>query len=255
LVLVMGCSDDGLAPPPLDDEGAGSGPETSGTGTNGDSAVDGGATGSPETGGVGDGGSTGSAGGTTGADEGETGGSDGTTGGAELICIDETQCMLIDDCCTCAAVHVDGPVEECELDCKTTMCESLGIPDIGVVCDPEGACMLEPRNCADGVVSCDMATPRCPEGTLPEVTEQGDCWTGACIPVEACDGVPSCEWCGEDEVCVEELTQLGSLFSCQPRPDDCGGVPTCACVPEACEEPFGLCGEAEDHITCSCPVC
>jgi hypothetical protein len=184
---------------------------------------------------------------------GEEGDSTGSTPPA--VCMGPRDCVLVNDCCQCAAVHADEVIDECPIDCKTPMCDALGIPDIELVCEQD-ECSLDRRNCADGLVTCDGPTPECPEGTLPEVTPEGDCWTGACIPVEACDGVPGCEFCDEDEVCVEVQTQQGATYRCDPVPQACGGMPTCACLPQdTCEEPFGTCEDVESGIACTCPQC
>lgn len=249
-LLAVGCSDDGLAPPANDQGATGATTNDNGAGTVGendpgtggaDSAQDSGATSDPT------------------ADPGDSTGEDGSEGGSTgeappAICIDDRECVLVNNCCECAAAHVDDMVE-CPLECDTPTCDVLGIPDIGVVCEEEG-CRLEPRNCADGLIVCDAPPPRCPEGTLPEVTPEGDCWTGACIPQEACDGVPSCDRCERDEVCVELQTQLGSTFRCDPIPDACGGVPTCDCLPpETCADPFDTCTDGDGTIQCSCIAC
>lgn len=246
--MLVACSDDGLAPPADTDQGTtaasgiasadGSGGEPTSTDAQGTtSAEPPGGSSTGESGPVSD----------------SSGG--GTTGEPPVAtCEMPEQCVLVDDCCQCAAVHVDEPIPECEIDCKVTQCTTLGIPDIGVVCDA-GTCGLEPRDCS-GIVACDSLPPQCPEGTLPEVGPDGGCWTGACIPVEACDPVPGCEHCGTDEVCVQTVTQLGATSSCRALPEECGGTPTCDCMPpDTCESPFDACMAVDDGIECSCPVC
>lgn len=249
-----GCSDDGLAPPADTDApststaGPTSGPgegETTGADPNPGTDT------SPAT--SGPGGSSGDDGTTGTADEGD--GSSETGAPPPSTCEAPEECVLVNDCCECSAAHVDELPPECAIDCKVPVCDALGIPDIGLVC-ADGTCELEPRNCAPGLVVCDSVPPRCPADTLPEVTEDGTCWTGACIPVAACDGVPSCDFCEDDEVCVQTATQLGSTYACQAIPEACGGVATCACLPpETCEEPYDTCDDGDGSIVCACLDC
>ncbi len=248
-LLVAGCSDDGFAQP-ADTDVAGT---TTGVATSTATADAGDETFGDESGNNDAGNDTGDPG-TTG-DGGTTSPPDETTGGgAEMVCVAEEDCLLINDCCACTAVHVEQDVRECDLECEMTMCDALGIPDIGLVC-AEGRCELEPRNCSDAFITCDGIPPRCPEGTLPEITPEGDCWTGACIPIEACDGVPSCEFCAEGEVCVNDEAGLGTFVHCEPLPDACEGEADCDCAGELCVEPFDTCAAAEGVLQCSCIAC
>jgi hypothetical protein len=260
LVLVLalaGCSDDGLAPPQDTDAAstAGSGgPVTTGgeTGTsNGTTASDEGSAG-PSDDSTGGPGTTG-----TGGDSG-SGSDDGTTGeGPTNACETPDECVLVNDCCQCAAAHMDDEIPECPMECDQPMCDALGIPDIEVVCE-DGECGLEPHDCS-GLVVCASLPPECPEGTLPEVGNGGGgggCWTGLCIPVEACDPLPGCEFCDADEACVETASQLGTSYSCRPLPDECGGVPTCECMPpDTCTAPFDACMDVDGAVQCSCLAC
>ncbi|MCA9704686.1 MAG: hypothetical protein KDK70_02415 [Myxococcales bacterium] len=247
LILAASCADDGLAPADTDASTSGQVTSTNATTDNGGS-VDGGTTGA-ET----QGGSTTASSPTSTGDEGP--GSTGDTGPLPpSMCTGPRDCVLVNDCCECAASHVDDVVE-CPLDCDVPMCDALGIPDIGLTCE-DGECGLEERNCADGLVVCDSLTPECPEGTLPEVTPAGDCWTGACIPLDACGQVPSCKFCDEDEACVELQYPLGSAFRCDPLPKACDGTPTCACLPpQTCAAPLDTCADAGGLVQCSCIAC
>jgi len=252
VLALAGCSDDGLAPP-IDTDAA----STAGTGsvTQGDTSPASDSSGpAGETTGQGTGGMV-TTDGTAGA---ETGTSDtGTTGELPppMACEMADQCVLVDDCCSCTAIHVDDVPPACDMDCEQTACSALGIPDIGVVCE-DGLCGLEPRDCS-GLVACDSLPPACPEGTLPEVGPGGNnCWTGACIPVEACDPLPGCEYCGEGEACVETITQQGTTYGCRALPEECMGTATCECMPaDTCEMPFDVCADADGVISCSCPMC
>jgi hypothetical protein len=255
LVLVLalaGCSDDGLAPPQETDAAstAGTGgPVTTGQETdpsNGTTASEEDSVGPSEdtTGGTG----------TTGSDGGTIG---GTTGEAPTnTCELPDECMLINDCCQCTAAHIDDEIPECAMKCIQPMCDALGIADIGVVCE-DGECRLEAYDCS-GIVACDSLPPDCAEGTLPEVGNGGGggCWTGLCIPVEACDPVPGCEFCDAEDACVETTTQQGTTYSCRPLPEACDGVATCECMPpDTCVAPFDTCADADGLVQCSCPAC
>ncbi len=251
LVLLFGCSDDGLAPPPADTDGASAGvtsSATSGAESDGGESLTATATATATEGES----ETADPGGTTGNED--TGPDDSTGGEIEEVCTDETECMLVNDCCQCTVAQLDEPIPECPVDCKVPLCDELGIADIGLVCD-EGGCAFEPTNCSDALITCDAPTPECPEGTLPEVTPEGDCWTGACAPLEACDGVPSCEYCTEDEACIEIQTEVAPVYECEPLGKDCAGTPSCACLPDACEAPYDTCTDEKGPIVCSCLEC
>jgi len=257
-LLLAGCSDDGLAPPIDTDAMTTSGP-VSGNESTADNDANDAADSTPQGTGTG---STGSTGDPTGGGPGDTtvATDDGESSTTDeplpppMVCEDADQCVLVDNCCECAAHHVDDVVPDCEMECDQPMCAALGIPEIGVVCD-DGTCGRETHDCS-GLVACNALPPDCPDGTLPEVSEGGGCWSGACIPVAACDPVPGCDYCDETEACVTSVTQLGTFYSCRAVPDDCGGVPTCDCMPpDTCEAPFDTCESGDGQITCSCPAC
>ena len=244
-LLSTGCSDDGLAP--VGDTDAASAGNTSGM--SGNTGQNGGSTGG-ENGSGGD--ETTAPGDSTGGDP--TGPSD-TGGPPPGLCEEPSDCVLINDCCQCAAAHVIEPPEECPVECKVPVCDELGIPDIGLVCEA-GECRLEKRNCATGLITCDGVPPECPEQTLPEITPEGDCWTGACIPLDLCEAFPSCEYCDEGEGCVELVTLAGSVFQCRGIPGEpCPMGLTCECLLDVCPEPYDQCVDGKDHIECSCTDC
>ena len=169
-------------------------------------------------------------------------------------CESDADCVLVEDCCSCTAVHVDDDVAECDIDCKASVCETSGIPMHPVECR-FGTCQLADVDCNQDLVLCDLPTPKCPDGQLPSVED--DCFTGNCVPVEACNTVPDCSWCGPGETCVGTATQIGLFSSCEPIDPSCDGMPTCACMGEVCTNPF-MCGEdpgEEDPLGCFCPVC
>jgi hypothetical protein len=181
----------------------------------------------------------------------EEGGSEtGVTPGS--TCEMPNDCTLVDDCCTCAGIHVDDTPPPCDVqDCDVTMCAEHGI-GMMVECD-FGACQLDETTCNVADVLCDSLPPPCPEGWLPEVSM--GCWAGGCVPAEACDVVPDCSWCGANEACLEIVAGVGTWSACAPIPPECDGTPTCACLGEACPMPFDSCAEGDEGLSCSCPNC
>lgn len=114
-------------------------------------------------------------------------------------------------------------------------------------------CMCDPNQ-----VYCDAPPPECPPDEVPVVDE--GCWDGTCVPIDSCYSVEDCSWCDDDEACVAAYSLAGPQFTCQPIPRDCAeAVPTCECMPDACEEPFFECADVEpgsDHdLSCFCPTC
>lgn len=252
-LALVGCSDDGLAPP----ANTGTAASTSGvTGNDAGEDPDAGTTaagegpdaGTTTTGPEGTGSATGF------QDDGPCPDASGCPPPETGTCEDPDQCVLINDCCQCAAAHIDDKIPECPMDCLQPLCDALGVPDIEVTCE-DGSCELVQFDCS-GITACDSLPPRCAPGTLPEVAPDGTCWTGACLPVAACETVPDCEACPDDQACVQEVTMLGPSFSCRAMPEACGGVATCDCMPpDTCEAPFDTCEDADGVIICSCPVC
>ena len=189
----------------------------------------------------------------------DSGDSSGTTTGGttEPECIVDEDCMLVNDCCSCEAVPVGEDAPECDIKaCLVPTCTAVGLGKPAVECN-FGTCEVEEVSCNPMLVVCDEKPPVCPEGQAPRVVE--GCW-GGCIPVEYCDVVPSCEDCGEDEACVEAVTQLGPSLQCVPIPPSCEGAPSCDCLGEVCEDPFDLCSDGigpttGSELSCSCPAC
>lgn len=180
-------------------------------------------------------------------------GSDGASMPGEP-CLDNDDCVRIDDCCTCAGASADAPAPRCNRACEATACEVAGLPDHAVECR-FGTCELVDVECNLALVLCDLAPPECAVGMLPSVV--AGCWSGACVTPEACDYVPDCGWCSEREVCVPQYTQIGRWSICEPIDPGCGEAePTCACMGDAvCQAPYECVPDEIQPFGCSCLAC
>ena len=184
-----------------------------------------------------------------------------TTGGGEGIpCDDDKDCVVNNDCCECDAQHVDEPIEACPMECLISSCESQGLPAAQAVCR-WGVCTFAKVSCNPLGVVCKALPPECGPGFAPGVQEDGDgkCWTGWCVPLEACDWAPECAAC--DAVpgltCVAKL-QKGAYVLCEPTPPGCGEGPVeCGCAGVICEAspPHTVCHDTAEGIACECPFC
>ncbi len=117
----------------------------------------------------------------------------------------------------------------------------------------------ETCTCDPGPVICEALPPMCPPGEVPLVDEMVMCWEGSCVPTEGCFTVPDCTLCEADEACVEAVDLAGEHHTCQEVPPGCMGMPTCECMPAACNAPGFMCvapvpGGDED-LSCVCPAC
>jgi hypothetical protein len=149
------------------------------------------------------------------------------------------------------ALHVDDePPPSCPVECKATACMSVGIT--GVHCE-FGTCQFDEVSCNQNQVLCDVPPPECEDGFLPSTTR--GCWTGDCVPVEACDVVPDCAVCPEGQTCIPLLAKGPFGFMCSPIAPECAGTPTCACMPEVCPEMFSGCFDTDDGVQCECLNC
>jgi hypothetical protein len=84
----------------------------------------------------------------------------------------------------------------------------------------------------------------------------GSCWTHGCVPIAACNVVPSCADCPKSQMCVIDETIQGQKHRCEPIPPECMGAPTCACAGDACDTPpYDTCAENQNGLLCSCPNC
>lgn len=231
---LVACSDDGLGSG-ASEGGSGTGSASNGDASNGEGTTHGG-TSADGSGGPGSAGPT-------------------TDGESSTLCEGDDDCLLVNDCCSCAAIHVDDPMPPCDLqECFAPTCDANGMIDPQVWCR-FGTCEFVPLSCSPFLVACDEAPPECGEGTVPSVVES--CW-GPCVPASACDVVPSCDDCPDGEACIETSTQLGWTFSCEPIDPSCDGTPDCTCMGVVCEDPFECvpAGEANGAaLGCGCPTC
>jgi hypothetical protein len=233
-------SDDGSGT--ADDDGSGTSPTASNTDpTNATSSDDTSADDSDDDGpSSGDGDATSSA-------------TDDTGPGPGGACDDVDDCIVVEDCCNCTVASASDPPTCDIVECRQSKCGELGFTPTAQ-CEL-GSCEPVPVPCDPGVVMCDSLPPNCNDGSFPGVDPEASCWTGDCVPADACDVVPGCADCPEGEACVQYSTQLGPLFHCSPIPEDCDGTPSCGCMSEVCVSPFDACGDGPDGVSCSCPVC
>jgi hypothetical protein len=139
-------------------------------------------------------------------------------------CTQDSDCVLINNCCECDAKPVDAPVAPCEGNCLQPTCEAMSLFGVRVACR-SGVCEFANVPCSEGPVTCDEAMPSCPPGTRGSV-EDG-CW-GPCVHPRYCadEGCPP-EGCGDGWTCVEHQA-TGS--GCVVVPLECAGTASCACV-------------------------
>lgn len=185
----------------------------------------------------------------------------GTTGDpVGSTCEQDSDCQIYTDCCTCDVLAVGEQPPPCGVpECFVDVCSTLDIGVNAPVCR-FGRCTFDKVTCNPTSIICDAAPPNCPLGQLPSV--KGDCWSGQCTPVEACDWAPDCAACQTDPtdplVCVFKA-QKGAYHVCEPKPVDCGDAPEidCECGAEICEAspPHTVCGDSNPGIVCECPFC
>ena len=189
-----------------------------------------------------------------------TGASDDSGGGFQACETDE-DCTLADGCCDCEPIGPGEMLPACDIpECLVTTCTAHGLEGAAVECR-FGRCTFTKVQCNPLGVTCNTPEPDCPAGQVAGVedTNDGRCWTGFCVPAEACDWVPDCDYCDEAElVCVGKL-QKGPYTVCEPKPVDCGDSDNidCACGQQICDAspPHTVCHDAADDVSCECPFC
>jgi len=178
--------------------------------------------------------------------------SGGDTGSPETTCSADSDCVLVNDCCTCAAFHVDDNPGMCDLACEQSSCSALNLGEVSAAC-VFGHCEIADVSCDPATVACDALPPECQDGWLPSVV--GGCW-GGCIPAQHCDVVPDCGSCPDDETCIEHSIGFGGLvYTCRPIAPECDGTPSCACMPGVCDRGADTCVDGKGTISCACPEC
>ncbi len=239
---------------------AGRGSGGTGTGGNGTGGRIG--TGGVGTGGAGTGGRLGTGGiGTGGMGSGGRGTGGRGTGGSMAPapeCATASDCKLVSDCCTCAAVPVGHEAPQCALVCIQSKCAQQQLPLGTPAACVAGRCIAG-FNCDDSRVSCDIATPNCDDGQVPAINAAGTCYAGGCVPASQCKTVSSCNVCGGTApACVTYQTQMGNQHHCVTIPTACGGDATCGCLgPTSCVSPYLSCTNYSGNrgVSCGCPNC
>ncbi len=176
---------------------------------------------------------------------------DTTTGAPAEPCVDDADCKLHDDCCTCEGVPVGTDIADCPGECVQSTCASLGIE--AAVCRL-GVCETERLSCDQSAIICDEAPPPCDPGKLPQTTP--GCYTGQCVPASLCDVVLTCKDCPADTMCVQKVSFGIDSVTCEPIPPGCDGKVDCACVGDlVCTGMYGLCSSQGAVVSCECPNC
>lgn len=173
-------------------------------------------------------------------------------------CLKDADCMLVNDCCTCAALPRGERPPACDpkMACLIPSCTQYGgIEQVRCVA---GRCILG-FDCDATTVNCRRSAPMCPPGQVPRVVTLGNqrCY-GECVDARQCLAVPSCMSCARGDLCVKYAPSPQPLH-CVPRPPSCGREDGCGCVaPAVCTGAYGVChnGAAPNPaITCECPTC
>jgi hypothetical protein len=177
------------------------------------------------------------------------GGGAGSTSHAE--CAQASDCVLHDDCCTCASVPKNNIGAVCNIACVADLCASQGITSADVTC-VAGRCVLA-KSCNTKNIACTVATPACTAGSVPVV--QGACYTGKCLPAAQCSDVASCDVCtNAGLVCVTDQQAGGDVYHCVTVPSACSTAPTCQCL-GVCSAGFQCTDPANTKPVCDCPTC
>lgn len=200
-----------------------------------------------------------SAGGTSTTDASSSGASSGATSGASSSatsepttgepttaeCKQDSDCMIVDNCCECSSRPVGAVVPECPGECLQSTCDAQLLTGVTAACR-SGVCEFANVTCSDGPPTCDTAKPACPPDTQTSLV--GDCW-GPCVPARYCEGLACAgSSCGDGWMCVE--SQAGGSV-CAPIPYECAGTPTCDCAgPYLSEFCAGACSDGGGALLC-----
>lgn len=159
-----------------------------------------------------------------------SGGMGGQGGGAIVSappeCVNDSDCTLVDTCCTCLGIPNQEPVPECTLpECAAPKCEANGLLNPATVCRASH-CVLD-ADCNRSHASCKSLPPDCPPGKTIFVVD--GCW-GGCIDVAECREVQNCAQCLGGQACVTSNTMMFPAVHCVTVPNTCNGQISCACM-------------------------
>ncbi len=180
-------------------------------------------------------------------------GAGGMTTSPPPECVEDADCALVNDCCTCGGYPANMPAPECPLmNCFAPTCDSIGLSQAMAVCRA-GRCVAN-ADCNQAHALCDSLPPLCPSGQTPIVVN--GCWGGCINPIE-CQEVGQCAQCAADHACIENVAFVVERH-CVDIPAACNGQIDCNCLgATTCINPYGLCIDPASSTTlqCECPNC
>ena len=175
-----------------------------------------------------------------------------TTGGTYAIgnCVNSSDCHLLQNCCSCAAVS-NNTTAECLLSCgSVSMCDGMGLGPMDAIC-VAGRCSLS-LSCNTDYVTCLGVPPKCNPGQVPAI--RNGCFD-KCIAVDQCNDVTSCNDCEAwGLACVTVESPLGSLHHCVTTPRACEQNRTCECM-GVCDGIYACVNPGTTDLTCRCVEC
>lgn len=179
------------------------------------------------------GGATGGTG-STGSTSSGSGGAGGTAGsGGTMVspppeCTFDSDCTLVNDCCTCQGIPAGMPFPECPaMECFAPSCEAIAVANPAAICRA-GQCVVD-ADCNHSHIMCKSLPPVCPPGKTPHVVN--GCW-GGCIDVTECREIGDCIQCNDGQACVTSNTMMAPAQHCVEVPDSCLGQINCDCMGE-----------------------
>jgi hypothetical protein len=162
---------------------------------------------------------------------GGTGGLGGFGGGPASPlpqCTVDSDCTLVNDCCTCSGIGTKDTAPDCPMmECFAPACNSIGLPNPMAVCRA-GQCVVD-SDCNQAHALCNSIPPVCAPGNTPVVVN--GCW-GGCIEIQECGAVGACDQCSDGFACVTANNMMVPEQHCVPVPDSCLGQISCACMGE-----------------------
>ena len=171
-------------------------------------------------------------------------------------CVNNQDCYLVSDCCSCLGVANGQAAPGCDLpECFGPRCEAEGFNGVEAASCSAGQCVAG-FDCDIAKVGCDEPQPECDPGLSPTVID--GCW-GPCLPVSQCASVSSCEQCDQSsQLCVKDSGEEYTAYHCVNLPDECKDDRSCACMGKSvCVGDFDECVDdpVENRLTCSCSLC